>query len=364
MSEVAAAVKIASEQLEIRQFARPVIPPDAGLLRVESAGVGASDPGHFRRPKPVPVIMGHENVGVIDELGPIAAARWGLRVGDRIALHEYLPCWHCRWCLEGSFGLCVEADMFTNAAPLRYGTSACTIPPHLWGGFAQMLYLPPNAVIHRVPDRLSARVASLAIPFGNGFQWAVFDGGAGINTKVLIFGPSQQGLGCAFAAKIAGAPLVILVGLGSRDRARLAAGLHIGADAAIDAEAENMRERVMELTAGSGVDVVVDTTGDETGSVVADSLAVAAKGAKLSLNGLGQSVPIGPVKRLNLTIRTPRSHSFRAVETALRYLAETTLPVADVCSHDFGLAEVATAIYATGGKVIPDAVHVTVDPWK
>ena len=363
MSDVAAAVKVAAEQLEIQHFARPAIGPDAGLLRVESAGVGASDPAHFRRPKPVPVIMGHENVGVIEELGPIAAARWGLRAGDRIALHEYLPCWHCRWCLEGNFGLCVEGDMFTNAAPLRFGTSTSTIAPHLWGGFAQFLYLPPNAVIHRVPDGLSARVASLAIPFGNGFQWAVFDGGAGINTKVLIFGPSQQGLGCAFAAKIAGASLVILAGL-SRDRARLAVGTRIGADATIDAETQNLRERVMELTGGSGVDVVVDTTGDETGSVVADAVAVAAKGAKLSLNGLGQSVPIGPMKRQNLTVRTPRSHSFRAVETALRYLSETTMPVAEVCSHDFGLTDVATAIYATGGKVIPDAIHVTVDPWK
>ena len=179
--KVLAAVRTAPSTTEIREFPMPEIAEDAALMQMEVAGICGTDVKLYKHPPTkAPVIMGHENVGVIEELGPIAAARWGLRVGDRIALHEYLPCWHCRWCLEGRFGLCVTGDMFTNAAPLRVGTSSCTIAPHLWGGFAQLLYLPPNAVIHRVPDGLGARVASLAIPFGNGFQWAVFDGGANV----------------------------------------------------------------------------------------------------------------------------------------------------------------------------------------
>jgi D-arabinose 1-dehydrogenase-like Zn-dependent alcohol dehydrogenase len=64
---VKAAVKVAPEQTEIRTFDRPHIPANAALLRIESAGVGGSDPELYRNPKHAPIIMGHENVGTIDE---------------------------------------------------------------------------------------------------------------------------------------------------------------------------------------------------------------------------------------------------------------------------------------------------------
>ena len=89
-----------------------------------------------------------------------------------------------------------------------------------------------------------------------------------------------------------------------------------------------------------------------------------AKGAYLNLNGLEQQVPLGEIKRKYLTIRAPRGHSYSSIETALRSLADSPLPVADVCSHTFGLAEVHDAIHATAGIDIPDAIHVTVDPWR
>jgi threonine dehydrogenase-like Zn-dependent dehydrogenase len=360
-----AAVKVGVEQTEIQSFPLPEVTFDTGLLRIEACGVGGSDPELYRRATRIPAIMGHEIVGTVEEFGAAAAQRWGVAAGDRVALHEYLPCWHCRWCLQGDFRLCVEADFFTphDHDPLRYGMSTCATPPHLWGGNAEMLFIASNAVIHKVPSGMDATLATLGIPFGNGFQWAVYDGGTKPGSNVLVIGAGQQGLGCAFAAKIAGATTVILAGL-KRDRSRLALGLQIGADLAIDTESESLRERVLHATGGDGVDVVVDTTSDPTGSVVADALAVAAKGAFLSLNGLRQSIPIGDIKRNYLTVRAPRGHSYRAVEMALRTLASTSLPVADVCSHTFGLGEVHQAIRATAGRDIPDAIHVTVDPWR
>ncbi len=360
---VTAAVKVGVETTELQSFERPVFGPDAGLLRVESCGVGGSDPEMYRRSTRIPAIMGHEIVGSVEAIGPAAAVRWGVTIGDRIAVHEYLPCWHCRWCLQGDFRLCVESDFFTKHEhdPLRYGTSTCTTPPHLWGGYAQMLYLAPNAVVHNVPAGMSAQLATLAIPFGNGFQWAVYDGGTQAGSNVLVIGPGQQGLGCVFAAKVAGAATVIVSGH-TRDRARLDVALRIGADVAVDSETEDLRERVMHATGGAGVDVVVDTTGDRTGSVAADALALAAKGAFLNLNGLEQQVPLGEIKRKYLTIRAPRGHSYRAVEMALRTLAASHLAVKEVCSHSYGLGDVHTAIHATAGIGIPDAIHVTVDP--
>jgi len=165
------------------------------------------------------------------------------------------------------------------------------------------------------------------------------------------------------APKAAGADRVILTGA-TRDRARLDLGLRLGADHAIDIDRDDLRKAVNDITRGKGVDVVVDTTGDTTGRVVEDAIAVAAKGACLNLNGLEQNISIGAIKKLYLTVRAPRGHSYRAVDLALRYIASGDHPLDDVCSHDFGLDGVHDAILATAGIKIADAVHVTVSPWR
>ena len=362
---VRAAVKTAPETTEIREFARPGVTPETGLLRVECAGVGGSDPEVYRKPGHAPIIMGHENVGTIEEVGAVAARRWGVKAGDRVALHEYLPCWHCEWCMKGDFRLCMEVDFFNVKDRLntpRFGMSTCEAAPHLWGGFAEYMHLPANAVMHKIPASLDARLATLAVPFGNGVQWACLDGGAGPGKTVLVFGPGQQGLGCVLAAKAAGSFQVILAGM-TRDRDRLDLSLSLGADVAIDVQQEDLERRVMELTGGRGVDVVVDTTGDPTGSVAASAIALAAKGAYLSLNGLEQSVPVGEIKKRYLTVRAPRGRSYAAVELALRYIASGRWPLERVCSHDYGLDQVDLAIKATAGREVQGAIHVTVSPW-
>lgn len=347
-------------------FNRPPSNSDWGLLRVECAGVGGSDPETYRKEGHAPIIMGHENVGTIESLGPVAAKRWGVGVGDRVALQEYLPCWHCEWCMRGDFRLCMEADFFNVKDRLhtpRFGMSTCEAPPYLWGGFAEYMHLPANAVMHKIPKNLDARLATLAVPFGNGVQWACVDGGAGPGKTVLIFGPGQQGLGCVLAAKAAGALVVILVGL-TRDKVRLDLSLQLGADYAVDSQQDDLDQLVMKITGGRGVDVVVDTTGDPTGSVAQKAISLSAKGAVLSLNGLEQAVPIGEIKKRYLTVRAPRGRSYAAVELALRYIASNKWPLNLVCSHDFSLNEVDIAIKATAGRQVEGAIHVTVSPWN
>jgi threonine dehydrogenase-like Zn-dependent dehydrogenase len=363
---VKAAVKVGIERTEIREFELPRLGDDDGLLRVEASGVGGSDPEMYRRENTAPCVMGHEVVGTVDQLGETAAKRWGLQPGDRVALHEYLPCWHCEWCLQGDFRLCMEADFFNvkdRFNTLRYGTCNAEIAPHLWGGNAEFMYLAPNAVLHRIPATMDARHATLAVPLGNGVQWAVLDGGAGIGKTVLVFGPGQQGLGCALAAKAAGAFRVIIAGM-TRDRARLDLSLELGADIAVDVEQQDLAKVVIDATGGRGVDVVVDTTGDPDGSIAAQAIALSAKGAWLSLNGLGAQVPINEIKKRYLTVRAPRGHSYKAVQVALDLVASGRWPIDKLCSHDFGLDRVHDAILATAGRGVEGAIHVTVSPHK
>lgn len=365
--KVKAAVKVDVERIELREFDMPSIGPDSGLLRIDSAGVGGSEPEMYRKPNSAPCVMGHENVGTVAELGEAAAKRWGLKPGDRIALEEYLPCWNCHWCRQGDYRLCMEADFFNvkdQFNTLRYGTCNADIAPHLWGGFAQYLYLAPNAVIHKIPQTMNVRHATLAIPMGNGVQWAVLDGGTGMGKAVLIYGPGQQGLGCAIAAKSAGAGLVIITGQ-TRDKARLDLALELGADIAVNVDEQNLKDVVMAHTGGFGVDVVVDTTGDPTGDIAVQAVELAAKGAYLNLNGIkGATVPIGEIKKRYLTVRAPRGHSYRSVEIALQIIGSGRWPIDKLCSHDFPLADTHTAVMATAGREVEGAIHVTVDPWR
>ncbi len=89
--KVRAAVALEGRRTEVREFDVPALAPDGGLLKIEAAGVcGADWPYFLNYPKAKgPLILGHENVGFIAEIGKAAAQRWGVKEGDRVALEEY-----------------------------------------------------------------------------------------------------------------------------------------------------------------------------------------------------------------------------------------------------------------------------------
>lgn len=360
---VRSAVKVGREQTEIREFPRPPIAPNEGLLRVEAVGVGGAEPEIYRGDRWRSIIMGHQTVGVIEEMGPIAAQQWKVKVGDRVAVQEYLPCKACRWCLAGEYRFCPEADFFGGGSPRRLGLMDCTEPPHLFGGFSEYLYLPWNTVFHPIPDDMPSHLATLAIPIGNGVQWACLDNVAGPEKTVLVVGPGQQGLGAVLAAKKAGSKCVILSGL-TRDLKRLELASRLGADAVINAEQEDLVDRVTEITGGAGLDVVVDTTGDPGGKIMAQYLGLAATGAHLNVNCFDSAVPVDVIKRKYLTVRSPRGRSFWATDRALQYIDAERDALEAMCSHRFGLDEVDLAIKATAGREVADAIHVVVEPWR
>src|SRR5262249_26449125 len=117
----------------------------------------------------------------------------------------------------------------------RYGNVPVSTEPVLWGGYSQYLFLPPNAVIHKVPEGLSAEEAALALPLGNGIQWACVEAQAGPRKSILIEGPGEQGLGCVGAAKEAGAETHIVSG-GSRGAGRVAGARRPGGGFTVEIE--------------------------------------------------------------------------------------------------------------------------------
>src|SRR5919204_1412073 len=364
--QVVAAVQVGPERTEIREFPLPEIAEDAALLRVEAAGVCGSDVHAYARFGKGPRILGHENVGVIARAGSAFARRWGVKEGDCVAIEEYLPCGHCDLCLRGEFRHCATTDVHANPDALRYGNTPVGTPPALWGGYSQYLYMPPGTVLHSMPDRVPPDQAAMALPLGNGVQWAVVEAQTGPGRSLMIMGPGQQGLGAVPAAKAAGADLVILSGL-ARDQRRLEVGRRLGADIAIEADREDVRERVAEITAGKGVDAVVDTTSAPASEMVPLAIdLVKRKEGRIVVQSLGGTIRDFPIERLArkyITLKAARGHSYAAVELAIQRIASGKYPLELLTTHHFGLSGVDLAIRTTAGTGLPGAIHVTVLPW-
>src|SRR2546425_916083 len=113
MTLVHAAVLVKPKTLEAREFARPTIGPDDGLLRIEACGICGSDYEQYEGAQPphedytpFPVIPGHEPLGVIEEIGANARQRWGVREGDRVAVRSGYGCGRCEACSRWEPRLC------------------------------------------------------------------------------------------------------------------------------------------------------------------------------------------------------------------------------------------------------------------
>src|SRR5256885_2249263 len=90
MARVLAAVRTAPGKTELRDYPMPDIPDDGALLRVEVAGICGTDVKMYGKPPFAdPVIMGHENVGVIARVGRTFAERRGMGEGDRVFVEHY-----------------------------------------------------------------------------------------------------------------------------------------------------------------------------------------------------------------------------------------------------------------------------------
>ena len=364
---VLAALKVAASTMEFREMEIPEISADAALLKVEVAGVCGTDVSQYRLPlRGSPIIMGHENVGYVSRVGKLFAERKGVKEGDLVFLEHYLPCGRCEWDHMGEYRHCTATDWFYDDHAIRYGYTAIDTAPGLWGGFSPYLYLAPNAVIHKVPDGVTPEEAGTATPMANGVQWTLFEGGAGYTSVVLIQGPGQQGLSCVMAAKSAGADRIIITGT-SKDAKRLEVAKAMGADDVIDVDQEDALERILEITAGQGVDVVVDcTVGAGTAPTLLGIEAAKRRGAVLVVQGGDSdfpSFPMGRMTRKYITMKSARGHSYRSVELALHQIASHRFPLELMTTHSFNLQEVDYAIKSVTGEGAPGAIHVSVFPW-
>ena len=357
-----ASVALPGRRSELRTF--PLVPcsADSGWLRVEASGICGTDVSLYDGRLGEACILGHHVVGEIVDVGDAAALRWAAGRGDRVALEEYLPCGNCPACNVGRYRLCPVTDLWREGR--RVGLLPIAEPPALWGGNAQYMYLPPNAVFHKLPRDIPIGLAVWALPLANALDWTLGAGALAPGETVVIIGPGYHGLAAVAAARYGSAGQIIVCGLAS-DRARLQVAQALGATT-VESPSQDPLEVVSDLTAGRLADVVLDLAGSgpETLGIAASLLG---QFGRLVLAGVKSpstaQIDTSLLIRRLLTVRGVRGRAPERVTQSIELLASGASGLEKVPTAEVPLAEVGQMLDRLVAKSGPDTPHVVVRPW-
>lgn len=224
------------------------------------------------------LIIGHEPVGVIHELGQGIE---GYQIGDRVLVGAITPCGQCNFCLGGNLSQCGGA-----IGGWKFGN---TIP----GAQAEYLLVPnAQANLARIPDELSDEQVVLLADIASTGISAVESADLQIGDTVAVFAQGPIGLCATAGAKLKGASLIIGV---ESDPARMEMSKRMGADVVLDFKQGDVVTQIKELTQNRGVDVAIEALGTQL--TFENALRVLRPGGTLSSLGVYSGkllVPLEP----------------------------------------------------------------------
>jgi threonine dehydrogenase-like Zn-dependent dehydrogenase len=364
---VRAAVMVSSGRIEVQSFPLPVVQEGAALIKMEMSGICGTDKHTFsgqtgqyggtqhERTTPFPIIPGHENVGRIASLG--ASNRpWldfeglPLREGDRVIIAANLACGQCYYCRHGfEYYFCANLEDYGNSL-------SCREPPHLFGGWADYLYVLPGSYLFRVPEDLPPEIAVLTevMAVTNGLdkakQFSAVDSeGFRFGDTVVVQGVGPLGLCHIIKARMLGAGNIVAI---DRSPFRLTMALELGADYAVNLRETSPEERVeavREITHGRGADLVVECAG--VPEAVPEGLELLRPGGYYIESGnfvdMG-SVPINPHLLCSKNVRLigVNGEALTAYGPSLQALRRYRehYPVHKIVTHRFAVKEAEAAV--------------------
>ena len=252
MERMRATVFHGKNQIRVEEVERPRAGAGEAVIRVTLTTICGTDLHIVRGEYPVRegLIIGHEPVGVIEELGPGVT---GYRIGDRVLVGAITPCGQCRACLSGHLSQCGHGEGYEALGGWRFGNT-------INGAQAEYLLVPhAQANLAKIPDELTdEQVVLLADIASTGFSGAE-SGQIKIGDSVVVFAQGPIGLCATAGARLMGAALVIGV---DGDANRLSMARRMGADFVLDYRECDVVDEVKKLT-GGGADVTIEALGTQ-----------------------------------------------------------------------------------------------------
>ena len=234
------------------------------LIRVKAAGICHSD-AHYRAGvspvEPLPLTLGHEVAGVVEDIGPGVRA---FKKGDRVCVHYMVTCGHCHYCGEGTEQFCPTGKM---------------IGKYRDGGYAEFMAVPERSVF-QLPDEIPFEQGAILMCSSATSLHALRKARMRPGESVAVFGVGGLGISAIQLAKILGAGEVFAVDINPR---KLGLAKQFGA-IPIHATAGNPVEQIQSLTGGRGVDVALELIGlPATMKQAVQSLAILGRAALVGL---------------------------------------------------------------------------------
>jgi L-iditol 2-dehydrogenase len=346
--------------VEVQRFAMPDPEPGAVVLAMSYSGICGTDKHSYRgetlqyagtpheRQIEYPLICGHENVGVIAEMGGqvLDSAGTPLRVGDRVVPAANVACGRCWFCRTGQpYYMCEHLEDYGNSLNAKRS-------PHLFGGWSEYMYVLPGTQLFRVPDALPDEVAVLTevMAVTHGFELARRLYATQFGESVAVIGVGPLGMCHLVKAKLLGAAKLIAVDrLPSRVEMAGVFGATLGLDAS-RLEEDEVVARVREHTGGRGADIVIDCSGVPQTFVT--SLAAARVGG--TVVEAGAFVDLGPVAinpnadicTKNVNVLGVGGEVLEAYLPSMELLAHNLdrLPLTELVTHRMALEDAERAI--------------------
>ncbi len=301
--------------------------PTDALLRLVRTCVCGSDlhPYHSMKPNPHGASMGHEYLGIVEEVGAEVAT---VKPGDLVIVPFVFSCGICDFCREGLQTSCRVAGLRT-----RLGSE---------GAQAELLRAPlADGTLYPVSagEEHYAGLLTLSDVYGTGFH-AALTGGAGPGTTVAVIGDGAVGLLAVLSARGLGAERIILMG---RHETRTDLGREFGATDVVAARGDEGIDAVRELTQGDGCHVVLEAVGHLP--AFEQALGIVRAGGRIARVGVPQYTE-GPIGRAqfarNVTITGGVAPVRAYIDRLLPGILDGTVPAGRVFDVELPLDEAAT----------------------
>jgi threonine 3-dehydrogenase len=339
---VKALVKARAEPgLWLQDVAVPRVGPDDVLVRVMRTGICGTDL-HIRdwdewaaRTVPAPLVIGHEFVGEIAEVGSSVRSH---EVGEIVSGEGHIVCGRCRNCMAGRRHLCAHSRGLGVERP---------------GAFAEYVSLPEANIWHHA-DGIDPEVAAIFDPFGNAVHTAMAFPVLG--EDVLITGAGPIGIMAAAVARHAGARHVVITDVNPR---RLELAARVGVTRTVDVSTEDLADVQRELGMEEGFDIGLEMSGSAT--AIQEMLAQMCHGGRIALLGIPPgdvAIDWNEVIFKGLTLRGIYGREMYETWYLMTVMVQSGLDIGPVITHRFAAGDYEeafdTAASGNAGKVILD----------